>query len=53
MTGVARSPAQGGLEGLQPFKRLPFLMVVAGSACNHHQKLKICRGVASPNSSTA
>src|SRR3954463_15110194 len=41
MTRVTRPPAQGGLEGLQPSKKTPFLVVVAGEAGNHHQKKKI------------
>jgi hypothetical protein len=33
--------AQGGLEGLQPSKNHPFLVVVAGRADNNHQKMEI------------
>jgi hypothetical protein len=31
----------GGLEGCKPSKYLSFLVVVAGKAGNHHQKIKI------------
>ena len=31
----------GGLEGCKPSKNLPFLVVVAGFAGNHHQKMEI------------
>jgi hypothetical protein len=53
MTSVTRSSAQGGLEGLQPSKKSPFLVVVAHFAGNHHQKNKLWGGKASSNPFTA
>jgi len=41
------------LEGCKPSKKLPFLVVVAGEAHNHHQKKKILGGEAAPNPTTA
>jgi hypothetical protein len=38
VTGLTRSPALGGLEGLQPSKNHLFLVVYAGKAGTYHQK---------------
>jgi hypothetical protein len=53
LSGVSRSPAQGGLEGCKPSKSHCFLVVIAGKAGNNHQKKKISGGKASPNPTIA